>query len=365
VLPGIAVLMETAGTLYIDAAIGLGGFRLEAAFEVGSGETAALVGPNGAGKSTTLGLITGILRPDKGRIALGEEVWSDAARGLHRPPHERRAGLLAQDAALFPHLDVRANVAYGPRARGASRADASAKADAWLARFGLLDHARRAVHELSAGQRQRVALARALAAGARVLLLDEPFATLDVEARTAVRAELREFLSGVKLPTLLVTHDAADALALAGRVFVLESGRITQSGAPEELLARPRTPFVATLFGLNHCRATLDRGEGLREAHAGPIVFHVLAHGLEGAVSLSFPPSSVTLSAERPHGSAQNTFEGTVREVLPLADRLRVTLDCGVVMAADVVREAAAALEMNPGRRLWASVKATAIEVYP
>ena len=180
-----------------------------------------------------------------------------------------------------------------------------------------------------------------------------------------MRAELRNHLADFHLPTLFVTHDSSDALALADRIAVIENGRLTQVGTREDLLARPASRFIAELLGLNHVRAVLAPGEGLREARSGDLVFHVLAEGLQGTVSLSFPPSAVTLSAQRPQGSAQNTFPGRVREAVPLADRVRIVLDCGVILAADVVREAALSLEANPGRSLWASVKATAIQVYP
>jgi molybdate transport system ATP-binding protein len=161
-----------------------------------------------------------------------------------------------------------------------------------------------------------------------------------------------------------VTHDATDALSLGNQIAVLEDGRLSQLGTAEELLARPQTRFVAELFGMNHYRAELARGTGLREARVAGVVFHVLAEESEGTVSLAFAPSAVTLSPERPTGSAQNTFRGPVREVVPLADRVRVVLDCGVALAADVVLEAASNLATRPGQVLWASVKATAIEVY-
>jgi molybdate transport system ATP-binding protein len=292
-------------------------------------------------------------------------VWCDTQRGIDVPPRQRRVGLVQQEFALFPHLSVRGNVAYGPLARGASRRHAAAEAAAWLERLGLSDLASRAVAQLSGGQRQRVALARALASGARVLLLDEPFASLDIATRAAVRGELRSVLGSASLPALLVTHDASDALALADRIAVLEQGRITQTGTRRELLARPRTPFVAELVGLNLFRARLGTEAELREARVAELTFHVLAHGLSGEVSVAFPPSAVVLAAERPKGSAQNAFSGRVAELLPLADRVRVVLDVGVPLAADVTHEAERALGLAPGREVWASVKATAIEVYP
>jgi molybdate transport system ATP-binding protein len=350
--------------LSFDGAVALGGFRLEASFSVGPGETLVLVGQSGAGKSTCLAAVAGLRRLQAGRVCCGGEAWSDAERGIHLPPEARRVGLSFQDYALFPHLSVRRNVAYGPRARGRPRAEAEALAASWLERLGLGEVAGRAVGEISGGQRQRVALARALAAEPRVLLLDEPFGSLDVATRGAVRAELRAFLAGCGLPTLLVTHDPVDALAFGDRIAVLEAGRLSQIGTREELLAQPRSAFVAELAGLNLYRAELAPGSGLKEARAGAVVFHVLAEGGGGPVFLAFAPSEVALFAARPPGSAQNAFEGTVREVWPLPDRLRVVLDAGVVMAAEVTREAAAALALAPGRSLWAAVKATAVRVY-
>jgi molybdate transport system ATP-binding protein len=356
--------MPPGSPFVLTARASLPGFRLEVSLEVAGGETLALVGPNGSGKTTCLALGAGLLRPEEGRVALGDEIWCDTRAGIDVPPHRRHIGLVQQQYALFPHLDVEDNIAYGSLARGSGRKAARAAAEGWMDRLGLRELAGRATGELSGGQLQKVALARALASGARVLLLDEPFAALDVAARTSVRGELRSFLHELGLPTLLVTHDATDALSLADRIAVIEEGRITQNGTRDELLSRPQTPFVAELVGLNLYRAGLGRGGDLREARANELVFHVLAHGGEGPIWLAFAPSSVTLSAEQPHGSAQNVFAGRVRELLPLADRLRVVVDVGVPMAADVTREAASALTLAPGRRVWASVKATAIDVY-
>ena len=359
------VAPTAGGALHFEAQVRLGGFALDAGFEVGEGEVVSLVGPNGSGKSACLNLIAGLLRPDQGRITLGETVLCDTRQGVDLPPGQRRVGVLFQEYALFPHLSVRRNVAYGARARKQGRAGGDAAANRWLKRLDLEEWADRPVMQLSGGQRQRVALARALASDAKILLLDEPFAALDVHTRSTVRGELREFLKEVGLPTVLVSHDPLDALLFGRRVVVLEAGRVTQTGMKEEMLAAPRTPFVASLAGLNLYEARLASGRGAKEAAVGAVVFHVLADELSGPAYLAFPPSEVTLSLGRMEGSAQNAFQGSVKEVLPLPDRLRVLLDIGVPLSAEVTREAGAKLPLVSGQRLWATIKATAIQVYP
>jgi len=350
--------------LQLEAELALGAFTLDVRLSASAGETVVLVGPSGAGKSTCLDVIAGLLRPRSGRVACRGEVWCETARGVHVPPEKRHVGLVFQDYALFPHLTVLANVAYGPSSRGRSSEDAGRIARQWIERLGLGGTEGRAVGALSGGQRQRVALARAVAAEPLVLLLDEPFGSLDVATRSAVRSELRAFLSGCNLPTLLVTHDAVDALALGDRIAVLEAGRLSQVGTRDELLSQPRTPFVAELAGLNLYRAELAPGRGLKEARVGAVSFHVLADDAQGPSFVAFTPAEVSLSEQQLPSSARNAFSGRVVSVLPLPDRLRVVVDVGVLMAAEVTREAAGSLGLDPGRPLWASVKATAIRVY-
>jgi len=218
-----------------------GSFRVEPRFDVAAGRPLALVGPNGAGKTTVLHALAGHLAVESGGIRLhGREL-----AGL--PPEARRVGVVFQDFLLFPHLTVADNVAYGIRMRGARRAPARAAALPWLERFDLGELAARFPHELSGGQAQRVALARALAAEPEALLLDEPMASLDVEVRDEVRAELAGYLRDFAGPTVIVTHSAADVAALAADVVVLEHGAVTQHGSWPALRAAPATPYVARL----------------------------------------------------------------------------------------------------------------------
>jgi molybdate transport system ATP-binding protein len=225
------------GLLSVELAVPLRSFRLELSLAV-AGETLALVGPSGAGKSTVLRAIAGLLRPAAGRVALDDEVWFDAARHVDLAPEDRSVGLVFQQYALFPHLSVRRNVEFGGKGR----------AEELMERLGIAHLAAARPRQLSGGERQRVALARALARAPKVLLLDEPLSALDPHTRDTVRAELAGHLGGFGLPTVLVTHDVADALVLADRVGVIRDGRIIQLGTIPELRAAPADDFVARVF---------------------------------------------------------------------------------------------------------------------
>jgi len=312
--------------------------RLRADLAIDTGSVVAVLGPNGAGKTTLLHAVAGLLS-GVGTVEVGGEVWSAPDR---RPMlvRERRVGMAFQGQQLFPHLSALANVAFGPRSRGASRSAADETARSWLARFGIDDLAGRRPHELSGGQAQRVALARALAAEPAVLLLDEPFAGLDVGVATGLRLELGQHLGAFEGVTLLVTHDALDAFALADQVLVLDAGEVAQYGKPEEVAARPRTDHVARLVGLNVLR---DDDE-----------------------LTAFRPSAVTVSLAPPEGSARLRWSGEVASVSRHGDvlRVQVSTDDGPALIADVTPESAVELGLSPGRRVWLTVKSTAVENY-
>ena len=207
--------------------------RLDAEFSVSPGVT-VLFGPSGAGKTTALLVIAGLLKPAKGRVALGAELLFDAASGVWVPPHLRRIALVFQSLALFPHLSVEENVAFGVRA--SSRGERLQRARAWLERTQAAALASRAVITLSGGEAQRVALARALASEPRALLLDEPFSALDDSLRAVLGEEVARLATELKLPTLLVTHDRDDARRLGTRVLELRAGRLVRDGTPDEVL---------------------------------------------------------------------------------------------------------------------------------
>ena len=222
--------------------------------EIARGEILSLLGPSGSGKTTILRLIAGFEAPDTGRIVIGGEDVTTL------PPARRRCGMVFQHYALFPHLDVGANVAFGLRALGVRDAASVRKVADVLALVDLAGFERRMPHELSGGQQQRVALARALAPEPRVLLLDEPLSNLDPALRERTRRELRALITRVGITTIFVTHEQEAAFDLGDRVAVLNQGRLEQVGTADELYERPATLFVATFVG----RANVVRGPTAR-----------------------------------------------------------------------------------------------------
>ncbi|WP_225547506.1 ABC transporter ATP-binding protein [Chromobacterium violaceum] len=249
-----------------------------------AGETLALLGPSGCGKSTLLKMIAGLERPDGGALAFDGE---DLAR---LPPERRGFALMFQDFALFPHLDALGNVMFGLIEQGVSKRDAAKRAQAMLARVGLAEHGARKVWTLSGGEQQRVALARALVTRPRLLLLDEPFSSLDADLRRLLQREFRELLREAGIPAIIVTHDRDEAFALADRVAVFKDGRLLQCAAPRQLLAAPANAWLARFIGFDN----------------------VLEHA-------AVPPGALLLGDDQP--------PARIVELTPLADGLRLRVD--------------------------------------
>ena len=219
--------------------------RLELDVELDTaGGVVALVGPNGSGKTSVLSTLLGIVAVERGRIELGGTLLVDTERGHSVPVEERRLAYVPQDYALFPHLRVRENVAFAMASASKGRRAQPGDVESALQRLGVAELANRFPHTLSGGEKQRLALARALSVDPRGLLLDEPLAALDVHARRAIRTFLRDTLAQLSIPTIVVTHDPADARAFASRIVVLETGKIVQQGTWQELTLRPASAFV-------------------------------------------------------------------------------------------------------------------------
>jgi molybdate transport system ATP-binding protein len=298
--------------------------------------------------------VAGLVRPDAGSVALGEEVWFDRTRGVDRPPEARAVGFVFQDYALFPHLSVRGNVAFGGRAR----------VDELLERLGIAQLARARPRDLSGGERQRVGLARALAREPEVLLLDEPLSALDAHTRAVVRVELAALLRELGLPTLLVTHDFEDAAALADRIGVLLDGRLLQVGTAVELVDAPADPFVASLTGGNLLPGRAYPGhDGLTEIalDAGQTVYSTEAGS--GRVGVVVQPWEVTIGrAPLLDDSALNHLRGPVVSLVPAGNRVRVRVGA---LTAEVTGASAERLGLAHGDLVVASFKATAARLVP
>lgn len=211
-------------------------YLLSISLTVADGETLVIIGENGAGKSTLLNMTAGLLHPDRGSVTLSGRKLFDSAEGICLPPEERKTGYVLQNYALFPHMTVRENVAYGLLSRGVKTGNANQRADAMLGKMGISSFADVFPTALSGGQRQRVALARALVTDPDILLLDEPLAALDVRTKNTMRGELRECIRAAGIPAVIVTHALKDALELGDRIAVIEDGKIVADGTPDEIL---------------------------------------------------------------------------------------------------------------------------------
>ena len=339
------------------------GFELDAHLRIEAGTTAALLGPNGSGKSTVVDALTGIVPLDAGIVRLGDVVLDEPAVDRFVPPQQRSVGTVFQGYLLFEHLDVRDNIAFGLLAGGIGRTEARSTADRWIERFDLVGLADRRPSELSGGQAQRVALARALAIDPAMVLLDEPLAALDVASRAVLRRTLAEQLANVTGPRMLITHDPSEAFLLADRIHVLENGRITQVGTPDEIRRRPGTPYVAAVAGLNLLEGVNAGGQLTLEAATQPLT--TADRHTDGPVLVTIHPNAISVHLEQPHGSPRNAWRTIIAAVEPLGEITRLTVESPIPLGIDVTPASVGAMELRPGTEVWLSVKATEVDVRP
>jgi iron(III) transport system ATP-binding protein len=322
---------------------------------VPEGELAALLGPSGCGKTTLLRIVAGFLTPDSGEVAVGGRTV--AGPGVRVPPERRGVGIVAQEGALFPHLSVARNVAFG--LHGASRAERRSRTAELLELVGLAAYGERMPHELSGGQQQRVALARALAPRPSLVLLDEPFSALDSGLRAGLRSDVRAVLRAAGATALLVTHDREEALSTADRVAVLRGGRVAQYGTPQEVYARPADPWVASFVGDAVVLPATRDGAGHALTALGRIA---VADGgapagaaANGAGTVVLRPEQLRLTpADGPHAA-----RGTVTEVRFHGHEALVLVE--VAGTGPVTVRSAGAVAVAPGEPAAIALTGTAV----
>jgi len=327
------------------------GFEVDAQVKIPLGGVTVLFGASGSGKTTLLRLLAGLEKADGGSIVFRGLPWQDLS------PQKRRAGFLFQEYALFPHLTVAQNVGYAARRE---------KAEAVLAAFGLTEFADRLPRALSGGQQQRTALARALAAEPELLLLDEPLSALDAPTRMRMRYELRRMLLAGGVPSIVVTHDRMEAVALGDWMAVMAEGRIRQVGPVREVFRRPADRQVAEAVGVENVLAAeiAGREAGLLVLKVGEARLQCVDSGETREVIACIHAEDVAITRESEQvSSARNRLVGRVRGVMVEGALARVELDCGFPLVAVVTAQSAGEMELREGDIVSAVVKTTAVHV--
>jgi molybdate transport system ATP-binding protein len=340
-------------------------FALDVDIEVPPGIT-ILFGPSGAGKSTLLDCVAGLVRPDAGKISVGEEVLLDAERAVDVPARQRKIAYVFQNLALFPHMTAKQNIAYGIADMHA--AEREQRVSAMLEAFRVEKLAGRRPDELSGGERQRVALARSLATSPRVLLLDEPLTALDAGLKKAIMDDLRAWNAAQKIPVLFVTHSRSEVDALGERVIALDQGKVVGAGRPLEILEAPRRSSLAQAAGFENLLGgkvtELREADGVMRVRIDESSCEIetpLGYREVGSsVRLAIRAGDILLGTERPRGlSARNVMPG---EIISLEQRgtmfvARVATGSGVIFTVHLTPGARRSLELDVKRGVWLVVK--------
>ena len=337
------------------------GFR----YPVEASTVLILFGPSGSGKTTVLRSVAGLEYPEQGTIQFGSSTWLDTAAGIRVAPQDRHIGYMAQDYALFPTYTVAGNIAYGLGELAAS--DCKKRVEGIIELFQLRGFDKAKPRELSGGQQQRVALARAVAPRPQLLLLDEPLSALDGPTRLQLRGELRSLLKQLALPSIIVTHDWAEALTLGDVMAVMSEGNVLQVGTPQNVFSRPANAEVARVVGME----TVVKGtiaevrEELATVQVGAVSLKAVASpGVDSDVFVCIRAEDVTLElAGSIETSARNHLTGTVQAIASLGALAQVTIECGFSLTAVITRSALSELGLAVGTTVRARFKAGSVHL--
>ena len=342
---------------------------------IDKGQFFAILGPSGCGKSTTLRMIAGLEQPDQGRILCGGRVLCDVERSVYVPSRRRNMGMVFQSYAVWPHLSVFDTVAYPLRIRKRPRDEIAKRVAEAVALVGLAGLERRRAATLSGGQQQRVALARALVYRPDVLLLDEPFSSLDVKLREQLRVELKLLQRKLRITVVLVTHDQTEALTLADRIAVMRNGMVEQIANPKSIYELPANEFVRDFVG----RSAILPGHAVARAAAGGTIVEVLGKqlvlphdqvigqiGVGDAVDISIRPENIVVapspSEPRASGSGDISLEGTVRAVMFGGDRTECLID---ISGCEIEAFAGRSMPLAENQRVLLTLRADSITAWP
>ncbi|HKF01704.1 MAG TPA: molybdenum ABC transporter ATP-binding protein [Candidatus Sulfotelmatobacter sp.] len=340
-------------------------FLLDVAFEASAGFT-ILFGASGAGKTTLLDCIAGLTAPDSGRIAIGDRALFDSSPGINIPLSRRRIGYVLQSLALFPHMTVTQNVAYG--LAHFSDTERKQRTTSILETFHIAHLARRSAREISGGEAQRVALARTLVTEPEVLLLDEPLAAIDFPTKSQIIDDLREWNRTHRVPILYVTHSREEVFALGERVLVLDSGRILDQGIPHEVLSAPQMETIAQLAGFENIFDAVvetvrpERGTMTCRiaGEAGGIVLEtpLVRGGVGSALKVGIRAGDILLATSPPTGlSARNLIPGRIQSIEQHDVIVSARVKCRVEVEVHLTLAARDSLELKPGKEVWLVIK--------
>ncbi len=328
----------------------------EVSFEVKQNEYFVVLGPTGSGKTLLLELIAGFHTPDEGRLSIDGEDFTDIR------PHERNFAFVYQDYMLFPHLNVEENIAYGLKARDEDDVERKVKRAAERVDIGHL--LKRNVQTLSGGEKQRVALARALVLEPEILLLDEPFGSLDYKTSKKLREMVKELHSELDITTIHVTHDQEEAVILGDRVAVMKNGQIKQIGSPEKIMRRPNSKFIAEFVETgNIFEGVSKRKGGISEAQIGEVTFHSTSK-LTGEVTATVRPEDIILSEKSFKSSARNNFSGVITRITDRGIYQVIEIDIGIPITVYVTRQSVNDLSLEEGKEINAMFKASAVHLF-
>lgn len=332
-------------------------------FSVEAGRTVGLIGENGSGKSTSLKIISGLMKPDSGKITLDGEVLYDSSKHIFKDPEVRNIGYMFQNYALFPHMTARENISFGLKNQKMPKDYIKSRVDELVERMGLAEIENESVTKMSGGQRQRTALARALAPSPSLLLLDEPLAALDVKTQEQMRRELASAIREEGTACILVTHSIIDAMAIADTISVIQRGKIIASGQPEKILHNPLYGFTVSE------NPNIFRGEvfvkesGAVCVNVGNVCMRAVTT-LSGTVSVSIRSEEIIVSKEKLMSSAVNSFAGKITDISFNDAEVFVYVDIGIELAAAVTKQSLERLGLKKGDEVILTFKATAVKVF-